>query len=198
MSQYKSVGSKRYWRWCITLEVTGFLDFAHRLVLRRTQRFGKWFRGSGTSRVGVFHPLSWERKHCALLNTGWWEKSKNSIIPSICWYVFSSAPISYSGGARVQISAQTLAVLMCFSSMLRYYRILDHSRFLPAPFNSLLSSIGSVEALQYEELKTSCHMRHPNVVWFSCSHFPGFYCGVGLRWVPCPVSYTGYPESSLS
>jgi hypothetical protein len=30
------------WRSCITLEVTGFLNFVHRPVFWRTRRFGKW------------------------------------------------------------------------------------------------------------------------------------------------------------
>jgi hypothetical protein len=43
----KIVDSKRFWRWCVTLRITGFLEFAHRLALKknnnkRTERFGKW------------------------------------------------------------------------------------------------------------------------------------------------------------
>jgi hypothetical protein len=80
-----------------------------------------WGGGCGTNRVGVFHPLTWERKRiqcpkrCVLLNTRRWEKSTNSVIPSICWHYV--APTSYSGGLRVQISAQTWAVLTWFSSV---------------------------------------------------------------------------------
>jgi hypothetical protein len=34
--------SKRFWRWCMSLRITGFLDFAHSPWLQRTRRFGNW------------------------------------------------------------------------------------------------------------------------------------------------------------
>jgi hypothetical protein len=46
-AQYKlkycnTVRSKGFWRWCITLGITGFLDFVQRPAFWRTQRFGNF------------------------------------------------------------------------------------------------------------------------------------------------------------
>jgi hypothetical protein len=43
-----NVNSKAFWRWYITLRITGFLDCLHYLsILNRTQHFGNWI---------CFHP----------------------------------------------------------------------------------------------------------------------------------------------
>jgi hypothetical protein len=93
------LNSKEFWRWCITHRVTRFLNFVHRLLLRKLDNTTfrelllfpssfQWLISKGPSRLRVFHPSPEDGNRSSFpkvvfssfWNIGRWTKCKNPLI----------------------------------------------------------------------------------------------------------------------
>jgi hypothetical protein len=90
--------SKGFWRWCITLRITGFLDSVHRPVFQITRKHDV----SETGSVSVFR---WGRETPTLLVIQWLRLALSKEPNRVCVYLLSHEDGNWSSFRNVVFSS---------------------------------------------------------------------------------------------